>query len=251
MLAAMSPRVSVVVPCRDDGAFLVEAVESALAQSVSDLEVVVVDDGSTDPATLRLLDVYDRPRTRVLRLPPGGVARARNAGMAAARGELLLPLDADDVLEPTYVEQTARVLDARRDVGLVETEAMLFGDRSGPWERPPFSMPELLLGNTLLPCSLMRAADFRRTRGYDPGMDRGWEDFDLWLSLVELGLRAQRVPEMLFRYRVRAGSRSARMTSVDWRRAYARLLRNHPRLFLSYPQVLPRYALRWLLGRPV
>jgi glycosyltransferase involved in cell wall biosynthesis len=250
MRPAMSPRVSVVVPCRDDGAFLDQAVESALAQTVVDLEVVVVDDGSTDPATRLLLDAYVRPRTRVLRLRGGGVAHARNAGMAAARGELLLPLDADDVLDQGFVEKTARILDAQPDVGIVETEAILFGDRNGPWERPLFSMPQLLLGNTLLPCSLFRAADFRRTRGYDPRMEPGWEDFDLWLSLVELGLRAHRVPEALFRYRVRAGSRSARMKSGDWRRAYVRLLRNHPRLFLSHPQILPRYALRWLAGRP-
>jgi hypothetical protein len=75
-------------------------------------------------------------------------------------------------------------------------------------------------------------------------MDRGWEDFDLWLSLVELGRSAARVPEALFEYRVRKGSRSDRMTSRDWRRAYARILRNHPRLFARYPQVLPRYLLR-------
>ncbi|HET7294096.1 MAG TPA: glycosyltransferase family A protein, partial [Vicinamibacteria bacterium] len=233
-----------------DGAFLDAAVASALEQTVDDLEVVIVDDGSTDGATCRLLAAFDRPRTRVLRLPGGGVSRARNAGIAAAGGRLLLPLDADDVLEPAFVERTAAVLDARPDVGLVETEAELFGDRSGPWDRPGFSMPELLLGNTLSPCSLFRAEDFRRTRGYDPGMERGWEDFDLWLSLVELGLVATRVPDTLFRYRVRRGSRSDRMTAGDWRRAYARILRNHPRLFLRHPRILPRYALRLLFASP-
>lgn len=245
----MSPRVSVVVPCRDDGAFLDEAVSSALAQTVDDLEVVVVDDGSTDPATCRLFAAYDRPRTRVLRLHASGVSRARNAGFAAAQGGLLLPLDADDALEPAFVERTAAVLEARAEVGLVETEATFFGYRSGPWERPPFSMPELLLGNTLLPCSMFRAVDFRRTTGYDPRMEGGWEDFDLWLSFVELGLVAARVPETLFRYRVRRGSRSARMTAGDWRRAYARILHNHPGLFLRHPRILPRYVLRMLVGR--
>jgi glycosyltransferase involved in cell wall biosynthesis len=240
------PRVSVVVPCRDDGAFLDEAVASALAQDL-ELEVVVVDDGSTEPFTRRLLDGYDRPGTRVLRLPAGGVARARNAGIALARGEYVLPLDADDRLLPGFASRTAAILDARPEVGIVETEARLFGERSGPWSRPPFAMPQLLLGNTLLPCSLFRAADFRRTRGYDPGMERGWEDFDFWLSLVELGRIAARVPETLFEYRMRAGSRSHRMTPGDWRRAYARILRNHPRLFARYPQVLPRYLLRMLL----
>lgn len=241
------PLVSVVVPCRDDGAFLDEAVSSALAQGWEQIEVVVVDDGSTEPGTRWLLDGYERPGTRVLRLPAAGVARARNAGIAAARGEYILPLDADDRLLPGFAEKTAAVLAARPEVGIVDSEATLFGERSGPWQRPPFAMPQLLLGNTLLPCSLFRVADFRRTRGYDPGMERGWEDFDLWLSLLELGRIAARVPETLFEYRVRAGSRSHLMTPGDWRRAYARILRNHPRLFARYPQVLPRYLFRMLV----
>ncbi len=242
----MTPRVSVIVPCRDDGAFLEEAVTSALAQSETALEVLVVDDGSREANTLRLLDRCRWPRTRVLRLPPSGVSRARNAGIAESRGAYILPLDADDRLEAEFVARTAAVLEARPEVGIAETEACFFGGRSGAWPRPLFSMPQLLLGNTLSPCSLFRASDFRRTRGYDPGMESGWEDFDFWLSLVELGRVAARVPEALFHYRVRPGSRSARMGPADWRRAYARILRNHPRLFARHPQVLPRFLLRLL-----
>jgi glycosyltransferase involved in cell wall biosynthesis len=182
----------------------------------------------------------------VLRRPHAGVSHARNAGIAVARGAFILPLDADDRLRPDYAEAAAAVLASRSEVGIVECEAELFGERSGPWLRPRFSMPELLLGNTLLPCSLFRAADFRRTRGYDPGMQGGWEDFDLWLSLVELGLVAARLPETLFEYRVRRGSRSERMTPAHWRRAYARILRNHPGLFARHPLVLPRYFARLL-----
>jgi len=242
----MQPRVSVIVPCRDDGAFLEQAVASALAQSEKALEVVVVDDGSSDPETLRLFDRWSQPRTRLLRLPPSGVSGARNAGIAEAQGAYILPLDADDRLEPAFAARTAAVLDARPEVGIVETDAVFFGARSGPWPRPTFSMPQLLLGNTLSPCSLFRRSDFRLTHGYDPGMARGWEDFDFWLSLVELGRVAARVPEALFHYRVRPGSRSALMTPLDWRRCYARILRNHPRLFARHPQVLPRYLFRML-----
>jgi glycosyltransferase involved in cell wall biosynthesis len=239
-------RVSVIVPCRDDGAFVEEAVQSALDQTHPDLEVVVVDDGSTDPATRRLFDAWSRDGTRVLRLPPRGVSHARNAGIAAATGAYLLPLDADDRLEPTFVEKTLALLEATPEVGIAETEATLFGARDGPWPRPEFAMPQLLLGNTLLPCSLFRREDFARTRGYDPGLARGWEDFDFWLGLVELGLGAARVPEVLFRYRIRPGSRSHQMTAGDWRRAYSRILRNHPRLFARHPSILPRYLFRML-----
>jgi glycosyltransferase involved in cell wall biosynthesis len=242
----MAPRVSVVIPVRDDGAFLDEAVGSVLAQSLEDFEVLVVDDGSAEPATVRLLDGYERPKTRVLRRPAEGVARARNAGFAAAEGRYFLPLDADDRLAPRFLERTVEILEARPAVGIVESEAELFGEREGRWERPPVSMPEILLGNTILPCALFRAEEFRRTRGYNPNMAAGWEDFDLWLSLLELGLAVERVPEVLFHYRLRPGSRSHRMRPGDWRRCYARILLNHPGLYGRHPEVLPRYVLRLL-----
>jgi glycosyltransferase involved in cell wall biosynthesis len=243
-----TPRVSVVVPCHDDGAWLEEAICSALDQTLSDLEIIVADDGSTDAATRQWLDHESRPRVRVLRLPAGGVARARNAAIAVARGEYLLPLDADDRIAPSYAEKAAAVLDSEADVGLVECEAELFGDASGPWPRPRFAMPAYLLGNTLAPCALFRVADFRLTRGYDSRLVHGWEDYDLWLSLLERGRGVVRLSGTLFFYRQRPGSRSRRMTRAHWRASYLRLLVNHWRLYARHPTILPRYLLRMLTG---
>lgn len=246
-----TPLVSVVTPCRDHGRFLDEAVDSVLAQTLGDVEILVVDDGSTDPFTRQLLDRYDRPRTRVMRTPPRGPSAARNTAIAEARGEYILPLDADDRLRPAFLEKTvARLRDEPR-TGIVDTEAERFGDASGPWPRPLFRMPHFLLGNTVAPAALFRRADFARTGGYNPNMSRGWEDFDFWLSLVALGLGVGRVGEVLFDYRVRPGSRSALLTHGDWRRCYLQVVLNHPGLYASHPLILPRLALRTALGRAV
>jgi hypothetical protein len=132
-------------------------------------------------------------------------------------------------------------------VGIVCSEAEYFGGKSGRWELPPFSLPEFLLGNTIAPCALIRRSDYLRTRGYDPGLIHGWEDFDLWLSLIERGDRSVvRIPEPLFFYRWRADSASRRMQSKHWAHAYVRILMNHKRLYARHPRVLPRYLWRTL-----
>ena len=95
-----APRVSVVVPCYNLGPYLAEAVDSALGQTFTDLEIVVVDDGSTDPETRAILDTFSRPKTRVLRSENRGLPGAKNFGIGHTTGELLCMLDADDVLEP-------------------------------------------------------------------------------------------------------------------------------------------------------
>src|SRR5689334_22074802 len=97
-----SPRISVIVPCYNLGAYLAEAVDSVLAQTFQDFEIIVVDDGSDEPETQAIVGGFTRPRTRVLRTAHAGLAAARNLGIAEARGEYLSALDADDRLEPAF-----------------------------------------------------------------------------------------------------------------------------------------------------
>ena len=80
------PEVSVIIPCYNQGQYLHEAIDSVLGQTFSDLEIIVVDDGSSDPATREILDVLNRTATRLLRRENGGLAAARNSGINAARG---------------------------------------------------------------------------------------------------------------------------------------------------------------------
>jgi glycosyltransferase involved in cell wall biosynthesis len=112
-----NPRVSVVIPVRNGKDYLQEALDSVLQQSFTDLELLLIDDGSTD-------DDYDRyalqdERIRVIHLTGTGVSRARNAGMAQSRGELIAFLDADDVWFPGKLQAQVRYFDAHPDVGVV------------------------------------------------------------------------------------------------------------------------------------
>ena len=95
-------RVSVIIPCFNDGAMLHESVASALAQDHDDVEIIVADDGSTDETSLATLDAVGQLGAIVMKLPHRGVSSTRNAAIAASTGDYILPLDADDLLWSGY-----------------------------------------------------------------------------------------------------------------------------------------------------
>jgi glycosyltransferase involved in cell wall biosynthesis len=207
--AAATPRVSVIIPCYNLGPYLDEAVESVLSQTFQDVEIVVVDDGSTDPATTALLANYERPKTRVIRVPHAGLGAARNVGIANTTGGYLCALDADDRLAPSYLEKTTRVLDADPSVTFVSAWLRAFGEEEWEWTPERCDLPTLLWEDTVLTAALVRREAVRDAGGYDTAMPvQGDEDWDLWLTLVERGGRGLILPEVLFEYRRRAGSMS-------------------------------------------
>ena len=128
-----APKVSIIVPCFNLGAYLDETVDSALEQSCQDFEILIVDDGSTDFETKRKLSDYRRPKTTVFRTGNRGLAAARNFLIARARGTYLCALDADDKLHPQFLEKTTALLDADSSLGFVSTRLRMFGDEEGEW----------------------------------------------------------------------------------------------------------------------
>jgi glycosyltransferase involved in cell wall biosynthesis len=244
--AESAPAVSVVVPCYNYGAYLNEAVDSVLAQTCQDFEIVVVNDGSTEPATVALLANYDRPKTHVIHTANQGLALARNAGIAASRGRYILPLDADDRIGPVYLAQALKILEADPNIGIVYCQAEFFGAVSGPWELPPYSFPEILLDNSIFCTAMFRRADWAAVGGYNPNMTYGWEDYDFWLSLIELGRGVVQIPEVLFFYRKHTRSMTGELDKDRFVFLYSQLFRNHPKLYAENVGVLfgERYDLR-------
>lgn len=216
------PRVTLIVPCYDDGSYLDEAVTSALEQSFTDFEILIVDDGSTDPATVRLLDGYARPRTRVLRTPHRGVVAARNLAIAEAAGEYLMFFDADDQLHPALLAKATAALDADPRLGFASFWVKLFGDEEWEWRPESCDLATLLHDCSVATAALVRRRAVREVGGFDPAMELGHEDWDLWISILERGWTGVILPEVLFRYRRRAGSRS---TVADRAPAYLELFR--------------------------
>lgn len=249
--AVTAPKVSVVIPCYNHGRYLGEALASVRAQTLRDVEIIVVDDGSTDAGTLRVLDELTGSDVQVLRVPNQGPAAARNAGIRQARGTYLLPLDADDRIAPTYLEQAVTLLDHDPAVGVVYGRVELFGAETGLWDQPDYSSALILLENMVVATAVFRRADWQRVGGYRAAMRSGWEDWDFWLALVEQGRQFVRLPDVLFHYRIRHDSRDRSLTLPTKARLMLQLVRNHPALYLQRlgPALLALRAARAGRGR--
>lgn len=207
-MADTSPKVSTIIPCFNLGAFLDEAVTSVLDQTYQDFEILIVDDGSTDPETIRLLDNYVRPKTTVFRTANRGLAAARNFLVARARGKYLCSLDADDRLRPQFFEKTLSAIEGDPSISFVSTHLQMFGTEERVWPSVPrCDLATLLAEDTVITPALVKASAVRAVGGYDEHMPaQGDEDWDLWISLVEAGHRGVILPEVLFDYRRRPGS---------------------------------------------
>lgn len=234
--------VSIVIPCHNAGLFLGEAVQSSLEQTYDDLEIIIVDDGSTDLETLRTLNESSSPRSRVIHQPNAGPSAARNRAIVEATGKYILPLDADDRIEPAYVAKAADVLDAQSDVGIVYCRATKFGAEEGPWDLPAFSPDELALGNAIFVSAMFRKTDWGLIGGFDETLRHGMEDYDFWIRLVHAGRKVVRLDETLFHCRVRGRSRTALFEGnrEEVVATYARIFRNNRDFFAEHAEALYR-----------
>lgn len=207
-MAAALPRVTVIMPVYNGEPYLGEAIASIVDQTLTDLELVIVENGSTDGsrATARAAARQDR-RIRLIEHPaPLGIVGAANTGVAAARAPLVARQDQDDVSHPTRLERQVAALENAPDVVAVGTlcEGIdAHGRRIRPRDRwrlvgrrplPPFPHGSVCL----------RRSAFERIGGYREGT-RCWEDVDLFLRLVRLGPILV-LPDALYRYRFHARS---------------------------------------------
>jgi glycosyltransferase involved in cell wall biosynthesis len=197
-----SPRVSVIVPCFNHGEFLPEAVASVTGMGRQDVELIVVDDGSTDGRTRKEMEKLCAQGIRVIRQENKGLAAARNVAIAASTGGYILPLDADNRLRPAYIDHGIRILDSNPKVGVVYGDAQFMGTHTGRWRIGPFDSGRLLACNYVDACAIYRRSIWEENGGYDGTMPvQGLEDWDFWLGALEHGWHFTYVPEILFDYR--------------------------------------------------
>ncbi|MDD5008117.1 MAG: glycosyltransferase [Syntrophorhabdaceae bacterium] len=224
-------KISVIIPCYNHGEYIEEAVESVLGQTYQDIEIIIINDGSTDELTNRLLSGYTKPKTRVLATPHQGLADARNEGIKESRGEYILPLDADDTIGSRYAEEAVKILDNDANVGIVYCEAEMFGEKTGRWNLREYSLQHELVGNRIFCSAFFRRQDWEAAGGYNPNMLYGYEDWDLWLSLIELGRGVYKLPEVHFFYRVRKDSMVQKIDEEKRRFLLRQIYLNHLPLY--------------------
>jgi len=242
-------KVSVIMPCYNDGIYLEEAVASLNKQTLQDIELIIIDDGSDDPKTLEVLQGITFPSLTILHTNHVRPAAARNEGIRNAKGKYILPLDSDDTIEPEYIERAAKVLDERPEVGIVYCHADLFGEMTGKWDLPDFSMEMELLDNCIFVTSMFRKKDWETVGGFDNvNFMHGMEDYDFWLSILGLGREVVQFPETYFHYRIKPKSRTTEFNS-DYsavQNTYIKLYERHRDLIAKNMDLYCK-KLRWEL----
>ena len=204
----MKPTVSVIVPLYNAAPYIGETLASIVESTYRPLEVVVVDDGSTD-GSLRIAESFAKshPEVRVLHQANAGVSAARNNAIAHAKGEWILPIDADDKISPTYIAHAVEAI--AEDVRVIGCKSQFFGAKEGEWKLPEYTPERLAQRNMIHISSLFRKADWLRVGGFcEEEIYR--EDHDFWLSMMELGGRYVRLEETGLYYRVLPGSRRSK-----------------------------------------
>lgn len=234
----MKPLVSVVVPCYNQGIYLREAVESVLASSYENIEIIVVDDGSTELETLEVWKGFSMPKTRVIHQENRGPSVARNHAIAEGKGKYILPLDADDKISADLIERSVDVLEENSRVGIVGHQTELFGVEQRVWG-PRYRFPEILGRNCLVCSCMFRREDWELVGGYNANMLYGWEDYDFWLSIIELGRDVFQFDEVMFYYRKHGVSRTDECADKAKHEATVKqLIKNHLDLYLAHPEEL-------------
>jgi hypothetical protein len=227
------PLVSVIIPCFNHGRFLPECIDSVINQSYGSLEVIVVDDCSSDSATIRVIgEIEDHPMIRVIRLPQNsGPSVARNCGIAEANGRYILPVDADNVLLPNAVaDLVEQIQSAGEWVGYIYPNYQFFGTRDDYFQPPKFNLALLLAGNYCDTCSLIDRTVFDSGFCYPEDIGLGHEDWDFVLTLAENGIRGEPARAATLLYRKLGFTRS---DAVEYASSafHEEVERRHPELY--------------------
>ncbi|WP_172293325.1 glycosyltransferase family 2 protein [Pseudoruegeria sp. HB172150] len=263
------PRASIIVPAYNVAKTLRETLHSLLGQTFTDLEVVVVDDGSTD-RTVAVARSFGDPRIRVIQQPNRGLAGARNGGIAAARGEYIGFCDADDLWRPTKLAAHIAHLEANPHVGLSYSGSELIDMSGRPLkiaQRPRLKNVTAAhvflrnpVGNGSAPVFRRAALDAIAWRPAHETLRDWWfdetfrqsEDIECWLRLaLTTDWEIEGIPGLLTRYRIAPGGLSAglRKQLESWERIAGKLEPLAPEFFVRHAAAARAYQLRYLARR--
>ena len=185
---------SVIISLFDKEEFVGQCIESVLAQTHKDIEIIVVNDGSTDNS----YEVARRYPVKIVNLSNRGQSGARNAGVLNSSGNAILPLDADDWISPEYLDRTLPLM--VDGVGIVSTDMEIFGKTTGYVPAKILTLKEEFAYNEIPVCSLINRKAFLESGGYTSKVD-GYEDWNLWIDILKRDWKMAIVNEPLFHYR--------------------------------------------------
>ncbi|MBC8075123.1 MAG: glycosyltransferase, partial [Chloroflexales bacterium] len=239
--ASVPGLLSVVVPLYEAGMHVEKSITGIVASGYRPLEVLVVDDGHSDEASVTAiagLQARHADLIRVHRIASQGLAAARNAGADLARGEFVAFVGADDLVEPVFFARAIGVLRRYANASFVYSWVRFFGEHDGCWPTFNTELPYLLAHNMLTAMAMVRRADFLAYGRNSAELPYAMEDYDGWLGMLEAGCVGISLPDMLVRYRMRAGSMLRQMGDDQALYLADVIARRHPALYRRFGEEL-------------
>nr|WP_309759704.1 glycosyltransferase family A protein [Flavobacterium sp.] len=199
------PKISIVIPCFNNDNTIIETIESVMKQVYSSIEMIIVNDGSTDNSEKVITSYIESKKITNITLinqANAGPSKSRNNGAHIATGTYLMFLDADDLLAPTYIDSCIAKLERDKNLNIVYTEGEYFGAKKGKWNLPNFSIPNFLEANCIPISAVIRNEVFKKVGGFDENLGYT-EDWDLWIRIVQEVGGVYKIDQPLFFYRKR------------------------------------------------
>lgn len=233
-----APKLTVITPYFNTGPIFEETARSIFNQSFQQWEWLIINDASSEPQSLSVLEKYRArdPRVRVIDHQVNlGLSGARNTGFMEARTPLVMQIDSDDLLEPTTLEKMAWYLETHPEAGFVHGYSVGFGAETYLWKHGFHRGAEFLNENFVTATAMIRRSVHQRTGGFCVALRGGLEDWDFWLKCASHGIWGGDIPEFLDWYR-RRPSHGDRWSSLADERVRAQRKRD---LLNRYPSLSP------------
>ncbi|MDD2307392.1 MAG: glycosyltransferase family A protein [Prolixibacteraceae bacterium] len=243
----MKPEISIIIPCYNHGEYVREAIESVLKSTVIEIcEIIVVNDGSTDPYTIQVIQELENEGIKVINQQNQGLGRTRNNGIRIAKGKYILPLDADNTISPDFIENVLAVFEIYPSESIIYTDREFFGKKKGIDHVGNFDLERMMYMNYIDACAIYRKEVWEKIGGYDENMPiMGWEDWDFWLSAAEQDFKFHYIPKPLFQYRVVENSMLQELqNNLKYEILVEYINKKHIRiLYKSYQKVYPQFSI--------
>ena len=225
--------VSIIIPCYNQAQYLEESVQSAVDQTYPNIEIIIVNDGSSDNTQEVAEELQKRyPDTiRIVTQENQGISEARNTGIRESLGEYILPLDSDDILDPKIISKYVNTM-IQNSADIVYSDLQRFEKNQDIRLRKPFSENNILYENLPHGSSLYRKEVWAKNKGYKQNMKEGYEDWEFWINAYKHNFTFHHLPEVLFYYRIKDESRDTNAYKKD---TYlkAEIMMNHPELYTA------------------
>ncbi|MEZ4873320.1 MAG: glycosyltransferase family A protein [Bdellovibrionales bacterium] len=198
-----TPKVTVIVPCYNHGEYLEESVGSLLEQTFQDFKIYVINDGSTSPQTIEILEKFNKPKTTILHKKNGHLSSARNYGIARTDSEYICTLDADDMFDKNFLKEAVEVLDNQPEIGVVTSFQQDFGVSRALGDPGGGDVRNFLADNACLASSMYRRLCWVQANGYDENMKQGYEDWNFWVGVTKNKWKVHVLQHGHLKYRVK------------------------------------------------